>query len=342
VSESRARSWLDRGGYFSWRPEDADVESVEVFHLEAGDPKAPTLLLVHGFPTSSIDWYGVVDRLAERFHVCALDFPGYGFSDKPLGWGYSLMRDARLLGHYLTEVLGAKSATVLAHDRGDSVALILAGGHASDVAVVDIDHLLLSNANIYLPLSNLTMAQRLMLDENTAADLLDNATPELLAQGMGAATFWPPRDADDPVVAALAETFAHEHGLRVMHETIQYLVERADDEGTWLESLAASDIPTTVIWGLNDTVSPPRVASWVWNNHLMLKPGRNALYFISDAGHYLQDDRPGALVDAVLHSLDATGEEEPGAIAASPGSPLLVDRSRERMPNAPDVLRGDT
>ncbi len=185
------------------------------------------------------------------------------------------------------------------------------------------------------------MAQRLMLDESTAADLLDNATPELLAQGMGAATFWPPRDADDPVIEALAETFAHQDGVRVMHETIQYLVERADDEDTWLASLGASDVPTTVIWGLNDTVSPPRVASWVWNNHLMLKPGRNALYFISDAGHYLQDDRPDAFVDAVLHSLDATGEEEPGAIAASPGSPVLVDRSRERMPNAPDVLRGD-
>ena len=232
MSESRAQSWLDRGGYFSWRPDDGDAEPVEVFHLEAGDPNAPTLLLVHGFPTSSIDWYGVVDRLAKRFHVCALDFPGYGFSDKPVGWGYRLIRDARLLSHYLTEVVGTESATVIAHDRGDSVALILAGGHAGEAPAVDIDHLVLSNANIYLPLSNLTMAQRLMLDENTAADLLDNATPELLAQGMGAATFWPPRGADDPVVGALTETFAHQDGVRVMHETIQYLVERADDEDT--------------------------------------------------------------------------------------------------------------
>ena len=57
---------------------------------------------------------------------------------------------------------------------------------------------------------------------------------------MGAATFWPPRDADDPAIEALAETFAHQDGVRVMHETIQYLVERADDEDAWLASLAAS------------------------------------------------------------------------------------------------------
>jgi pimeloyl-ACP methyl ester carboxylesterase len=338
VSVSRAKDWRARGGYFSWRPNEPGVEAVQVFHVEAGDPSAPPLLLVHGFPTSSIDWYEIVDRLAERFRVCALDFPGYGFSDKPPGWGYSLVRDAQLLGHYLSEVVETDTTVVLAHDRGDSVALILTGGEAADLPRVRLEHLFLTNGNVFLPLSNLTMAQRVMLDPATAPGLLEGATPETLAQGIGRTTFWPPRDADDPGVQALAETFAHQEGIRVMHETIQYLRERAADEETWLEALAESEVPTTVIWGLNDTVSPPRVPSWVWNRHLMLKPGRNALYFISDAGHYLQNDRPDAVVDAVLHALDATDDQEPGAIAAAPGAPVLVDRSRERLPSAADVL----
>jgi pimeloyl-ACP methyl ester carboxylesterase len=311
---------------------------VQIFHVEAGDAEAPVLLLVHGFPTSSIDWYEIADRLAERFRVCALDFPGYGFSDKPAGWGYGLKRDAQLLGHYLSEVIGTETATVLAHDRGDSVALILAGGHAGDGPSIRVEHLFLTNGNVFLPLSNLTAAQRMMLDESTAAGLLDNATPEMLAQGMGAATFFPPRGGDDPAIEALAETFAHQDGIRVMHETIQYLVERSADEEVWLEALAESEVPTTVIWGLNDTVAPPRVPSWVWNEHLMLKPGRNSLYFISDAGHYLQNDRPEAVVEAVLHALDASGDEEPGAIEPTRGAPILVDRSRERMPTAAEVL----
>jgi pimeloyl-ACP methyl ester carboxylesterase len=336
VTVSRAENWRTRGGYFSWHPDDAGP--VEIFHVEAGDTAAPPLLLVHGFPTSSIDWYEVVDRLAERFRVCALDFPGYGFSDKPSGWGYSLMRDAQLLGFYLSEVVGTETAVLLAHDRGDSVALILAGGYAGDGRAVRPEHLFLTNGNIFLPLSNLTTAQRLMLDRSTAPGLLEGATPAQLAEGLGTATFWPPRGADDPGVHALAETFAHQNGLRVMHETIQYLVERSADEDSWLNALADSQVPTTVIWGLNDSVSPPRVASWVWNQHLMLKPGRNSLYYISDAGHYLQNDRPDAVVDAVLHALDAPADSAPGAIGVAPGAPVLVDRSRERMPSAAEVL----
>jgi len=340
VSESRAKDWLGRGGHFSWGPPDGSAEAVEVFHVESGSPDAPVLLLVHGFPTSSIDWYEITDRLAERFRVCALDFPGYGFSDKPPGWGYGLKRDAQLLGHYLSEVIGTDAATVYAHDRGSSVALILAGDHAGDLPAIGLDHLFLTNGNIFLPLSNLTDAQRVMLDEATAPGLLENATPEVLAMGLGAATFFPPRPADDPAILALAETFAHQDGLQVMHETIQYLIERSADEEVWMEALAKSDVPTTVIWGLNDTVSPPRVPSWVWNQKLMLKPGRNSLYFISDAGHYLQNDRPDAVVDTILHALDSAGDEEPGAIAAERGAPVLVDRSRERMPSAAEVLKG--
>ena len=338
MSASRAEDWRARGGYFSWRPDEPDAEAVQIFHVEAGDADAPPLLLVHGFPTSSIDWYEVVDRLAERFRVCALDFPGYGFSDKPRGWGYGLMRDARLLGFYLSEVVGTETAVVLAHDRGDSVALIHAGGHAGDDPRVRVEHLFLTNGNIFLPLSNLTQAQRLMLDESAGPGLLEDLAPSVLAAGLGAATFFPPRGADDPVIEALAETFAHQDGILVLHETIQYLVERSADEDTWLKALAESEVPTTVIWGLNDTVSPPRVANWVWDHHLTFKPGRNSLYYLPDAGHYLQNDRPDALVDAMLRALESTDDEEPGAIEVAPAAPILVDRSRERMPSAAEVL----
>jgi hypothetical protein len=70
----------------------------------------------------------------------------------------------------------------------------------------------------------------------------------------------------------------------------------------------------------------------------MFKPGRNALYFIPEANHYVQNDRPDAFVQAVLHTLDATDAGPPGAIDAEPDAPLLIDCSRERMPDAADVL----
>jgi pimeloyl-ACP methyl ester carboxylesterase len=334
----RAEQWRERGGYFSWQPHDGTADAVQVFHVEQGDPSLPVLLLVHGFPTCSVDWLEVSERLSSAFRVCALDFPGYGFSDKPKNWGYALARDAELLGHYLAEIVGAESATVLAHDRGDSVALIHAARCAEGSCAVGLEHLLLTNANIFLPLSNLTAWQRMMLDEATAAQVVANMTPAMLAQGMGATTFTPARGAEDPDVLALAATFAHDDGLAVMHETIQYLHERSQDEQAWLDALASSSIPTTLIWGLNDTVSPPRVAMHVWDCHLMLKPGANAIYLIPDANHYLQNDRPDAFAQTVLHALNGSDTRDPGAIDQSPGSPILVDCSRERLSAATELL----
>jgi hypothetical protein len=94
-----------------------------------------------------------------------------------------------------------------------------------------------------------------------------------------------------------------------------------------------------MIWGLRDTVSPPRVASYVWNQYLMLKPGTNSLYFIPDASHYLQADRPAAFVTALLHALEPGHDHQPGALGPEPAAPLLVDTSRPHLPAAHDLLR---
>jgi pimeloyl-ACP methyl ester carboxylesterase len=79
MNTPRAEDWRSRGGHFSWRPAARDACPVEIFHVELGDPSAPVLLLIHGWPTSSIDWFDVAGLLSARFRVCALDFPGYGF-----------------------------------------------------------------------------------------------------------------------------------------------------------------------------------------------------------------------------------------------------------------------
>ena len=337
---ARADEWRSRGSYFSWRPADGDAASVQIFHLELGDPDAPVLLLIHGWPTSSIDWFAIAGQLSARFRVCALDFPGYGFSDKPPGWGYSLTRDAELVEFYLSEVVGAEAGLVVGHDRGDSVALLVAARSAQGRSAVRFEHLVLSNGNIFLPLSSLTGAQRQSLDGESWDKIATALTPERLAEAMGASTFTPPRAAGSPEVDALAATFGHQNGTQVLHETIQYLVERAQNEEAWLTALSEASFPVTVIWGLYDTVSPPRVASYVWNEYLMLRPGGNRLYFIPDANHYLQVDRPDAFVRVVLDALDPADGRSPGALGAELSAPLLVDSSRARLPAAADLLRG--
>ncbi len=56
------------------------IENVDIFYREAGDPKSPTLLLLHGFPTSSHMFRNLIPALADQYHLVAPDYPGYGFS----------------------------------------------------------------------------------------------------------------------------------------------------------------------------------------------------------------------------------------------------------------------
>ena len=164
---SRASRWRHRGSYFSWAPREPAIAPLEIFHVESGDDSAQVLLLVPGFPTCGLDWSGVTGLLPERFRVCTLDFPGYGFSDKPKGWGYSFGRDAELLDFYVRDVVGAESIVVMAHDRGSSVALnyvLPQQPRIRDGAATHVEHPPLTNANLYLALSGLTEFQRRLLD----------------------------------------------------------------------------------------------------------------------------------------------------------------------------------
>lgn len=298
-----------------------------MFTRRCGTPGAPPLVLVHGFPTSSIDYFALSRELGSEFDIYALDFPGYGLSDKPPEpYVYSLYDDARLLVHAITAVWQLTEYRMLAHDRGSSVAMIAVGMLAEhDLPAGPVD-LILTNANIYLPLSNLTSFQTALLDPATARATAAAVTAQMLAAGMGAGTFMPRRGLDDPEIAALAQCFAHNDGVRVLPDTIQYLNERAADETGWLEALSASAVNTTLVWGLHDNIAPLRVPNHVWQTYLKGKPGRNRYWVVPCADHYLQCDAPAQLAEIVR--LTARGDDIPlQTLGDQPEGAVLVDQS---------------
>jgi pimeloyl-ACP methyl ester carboxylesterase len=321
--------WQSGGTELRWRSTTAanDAAELAVFSRRCGTPGAPALVLVHGFPTSSIDYFALTADLGEEFDVYLLDFPGYGLSDKPPEpYVYSLYDDARLLVHAITQVWKLSEYRMLTHDRGSSVGMIALGMLAAlDPPAAPVD-LIVTNANIYLPLSNLTAFQTALLDPATARATAAATTPELLAAGMGASTFMPRRTSEDPEIAALAKCFAHNDGIRVLPDTIQYLHERAADETSWLEALSVSPVNTTVVWGVHDNVSPLRVPNYVWQTYLKNKPGRNRYWVLPDADHYLQCDAPGQLAQIVR--LTAQGHDIPlQTLGNRPDGAVLVDHS---------------
>jgi pimeloyl-ACP methyl ester carboxylesterase len=239
---------------------------------------------------------------------------------------YSLYDDAHLLVYVITQVWRLSEYRMLTHDRGSSVGMITLGMLAAqDPPAVPAD-LILTNANIYLPLSNLTAFQTALLDPATARATAAATTPEMLAAGMGASTFMPRRTLADPEIAALAKGFAHNDGIRVLPDTIQYLHERAADETAWLEALSTSDVNTTVVWGIHDNVAPLRVPNHVWQTYLKNKPGRNRYWVVPGADHYLQCDAPGQLAQIIRLTMQV--EDIPlQTLGNQPDGAVLVDQS---------------
>jgi pimeloyl-ACP methyl ester carboxylesterase len=71
------------------------------FWREAGNSNTPTLLLIHGFPTASWDWEKIWSDLVARYHVITLDMIGFGFSDKPYSYAYSIINKADIYDEFL-------------------------------------------------------------------------------------------------------------------------------------------------------------------------------------------------------------------------------------------------
>ena len=301
-----AYEWCQAGEYFAWEstlPVNADFEALNIFHICQGNPDNPAILMIHGYPTSSFDYAPLINELSDDYYVCALDTPGYGFSDKPLaGYDYSIFDDAQLVDDYLREIVAFDDFVLLTHDKGDSVGLALLQIYQGyDLKPYTINHHFITNGNIYLPLAQLSRAQKILLNPTSGpliAPLLPGAR---FAQGVADSTFTIPLPQSE--IDAYASIFEYQDGMAVQHEIIKYLNERAENEVAWLETLAMSDIPTTLIWGELDDIAPVAVPDHVWTNYLEDREKPAAYWRISCANHYLQVDTPVLIATLIRTTL---------------------------------------
>jgi len=102
-----------------------EVDEVSVFYREAGDPKRPAILLLHGFPTSSHQFRDLIPRLADRYHVIAPDLPGFGFTTVAEGFDYCFAKLAEVMAAF-TDAIGLTRYAIYVFDYGAPVGLRLA------------------------------------------------------------------------------------------------------------------------------------------------------------------------------------------------------------------------
>jgi pimeloyl-ACP methyl ester carboxylesterase len=111
----------------------AVANGASVFYREAGDPKAPSLLLLHGFPTSSHMFRDLIPLLADRYHVVAPDLPGFGFSDSPKRARFDEL--AKTVDAF-TAAVGLTRFAIYVFDYGAPVGFRLALAHPERITAI--------------------------------------------------------------------------------------------------------------------------------------------------------------------------------------------------------------
>lgn len=119
----------------------ADIQGLKIFYREAGPADAPTVLLLHGFPSSSRMWEPLLPLLADKYHLVAPDYPGFGNSSAPppSDFNYTFDNLAGVMGE-LTAKLGLTDYVLFMQDYGGPVGFRMALAHPDRVRAIIIQN----------------------------------------------------------------------------------------------------------------------------------------------------------------------------------------------------------
>src|SRR5215471_3094527 len=125
------------------------IDGLSIFYREAGPKDAPTILLLHGFPSSSRMFEPLFARLSDRYHLVAPDYPGFGHSDwpNPKEFAYTFDRYAEIMNHF-TEVLGLSRYTLYMQDYGGPVGFRMVLAHPDRIEALIVQDAVAHNEGL--------------------------------------------------------------------------------------------------------------------------------------------------------------------------------------------------
>lgn len=264
-----------------------NVDGVKIFHRETGPRDAPTLLLLHGFPSSSHQFRRLIEALGDRYHIVAPDYPGFGHSDAPqsktAGGEFTYSFD-RLVD--VTEVfcrqLGLERFFMYLFDFGGPVGLRLAERHPEWIA-----GLIVQNANAYVaglsPIATEFVALREGVHgaKEKALDLLNLEMTR--SQYLHGAAY---PESISPDGWTLDQHFLDLPGRKQIQVDLildyHSNVARYDSWQSWLRRYRP---PTLIVWGRNDPFFIEAGA------RAYLKDVPNAELHLFDTGHFALEEQ---------------------------------------------------
>ena len=273
----------------------SEVEGVGVFYREAGPKDAPTLVLLHGFPSSSRGFDTLIPLLATRYHVIAPDFPSFGQSDAPLPTVYDYTFDhlAQTIDALL-EQLNISRYTLYLFDYGAPIGFRIALAHPERLSA-----LIVQNGNAYQAGLGSKWAKiaEFWADPEKHPEVVDAfLSYEATKQRHLAGTSHP--EAYDP--ERWSDEFAHlsQPGQRAIQAALLYdyrtNVAAYPAFQAWLR---AHKPPTLIVWGAND---PSFIAAGATAFRADLP---DAEIHLLDAGHFALEEKNDEIARLILDFL---------------------------------------
>jgi pimeloyl-ACP methyl ester carboxylesterase len=276
----------------------ASLRGLNLFYREAGSPENPTLVLLHGFPSSSHMFREIIPVLAARYHVIAPDYPGFGQSDAPAvdEFPYTFDRLAEVVEEWLLQ-LGCTRFTFFLQDYGAPVGLRIAARHPEWIS-----GLILQNANAYLEGINLeTFAPLQPFWANRTAE---TEIPVRTLLDAGTTKFQYTHGAADPA-AISPDAWQHDQRLldRPGNDRIQLALlhdyrNNPPRYAEWQACLRRHQPPTLIVWGKNDPFFTAAGAS----AYLRDLPEAELHFF--DTGHFALEECGPEIAALVLRFLE--------------------------------------
>lgn len=247
------------------------------------------LLVLHGFPTSSHDFSAVAEGLAQERPVVLFDFLGYGLSNKPKAYGYSLFEQADTALELVMRS-GYRELDVLAHDMGTSVLCELLARRARGLLPVTLRSIAFTNGSVFVDMAKLTFGQKALLSPIGPAFSRLNSRAMFEAQLARVFAKKPSKEA----LSAMSELCARDDGFARLAQTIVYVKERTTFAERWHGALATWEKPALVAWGELDPVAIMPIGE-----RLARTLPRGELVRWSNIGHYPQVECPEAYVSVL-------------------------------------------
>jgi pimeloyl-ACP methyl ester carboxylesterase len=290
---ARVEEWRDGGAF-----EQVHGRSI---HVHVRDGEGPVLLFLHGFPSSSYDFRGLLPLLPGR-PALTLDFLGFGLSDKPRGIGYTLALQADLVEELAARHFGGRDFFIVGHDMGTSVSTELMARDIEGAGRLPLLGALLFNGSIVVERASLRLSQKLL--RSRFGPVFSRLASERFFRQQFGELFSPSHPLTDEEAADQWALICHGGGRTLGHETIAYIDERIRFADRWHGAIADWPRVLSLAWGMLDPVATPAVLAALRE----LRPGV-PVEELPDLGHYPQLEAP----ERIAAALEAAVERVPGS-----------------------------